>query len=747
MANGFDDTTQGLPDPRLAQALEDFAAGQAGRIELVAGFQHAPHYTDAVLLCIALTRPGGNGRSRSQKLFLKVLPPVAREPARHELARQSNADFAERHMVRQPFPRFPVGDGRHLMFQEMANGGDRVRTLHDLRGRHLVTAVDTITHALLFDWNRVEGNGVSTDTTTISEYVRRELAKSAGVQSVSWAARRLGLPDVATTWFPFDGKPRLNPLHLLDSESAPATHEMRYVAGYTHGDAHGGNLLVPCDPADQPRPKQFQLVDLDGFEDHAPLTRDLVDLVLDTVLRAVAPPVTAGRTGHGLPPDQADALRDHLINPDADRPESVPPAFAEVVEVAYRNGTSYVWKAGWGQEWRAQYLLSLVSRALVCLTFDNISDTGRQWCLRLAVEALEACRQELALSSPRLAPSAPLGSPAPAPRSAESARIDQRWFPDNSRQPRYQPWRELPTPREPTNFRLRPAIETRHDDSPRRREGFLRRFLVVATVGIGAATLHATAGDGLSDTSALPELTVTVTPTREEASAPTRHGGPRSPSPERRFENLAQEVAALREEPLAGRYSFTCYRTWARDTTGSDDVSRLEYRLWFTTRLSGLREITNLDAAGPARPRRFSYQAGDLAEVLPLPPDDPGELRDQLRERWESQPPELQDAVGMLRLVAELHRYHPLTPKQRAALFQELAKFPEIEYGEGYHDRAHRPGTAFQAENREGWRDTLLFGDDGRLLSHELLDAKGTVLSYHLYLRNTRTDTTDTRCR
>lgn len=101
----------------------------------------------------------------------------------------------------------------------------------------------------------------------------------------------------------------------------------------------------------------------------------------------------------------------------------------------------------------------------------------------------------------------------------------------------------------------------------------------------------------------------------------------------------------------------------------------------------------------------------------------------------------------MLQLVAESHLYHPFTPEQRSALIQELARFSDIEYREGYLDRAQRPGLAFQAKDGPGRWHTLLFQQDGRLLSYELVDAEGTVLTHRLHLRNTHTDSIGTSCK
>ncbi|MEV6690358.1 hypothetical protein AB0M35_02610 [Micromonospora sp. NPDC051196] len=743
----------------MAEALRRFADGQAGRLHLLPDLRHAPHYTDAELFSVALTMPTANRRYSTQKLFVKVLPASVKEPARHRLARLSNPEFAKLHMVDQPYPPYPVGDGRHLMFQEMANGGDDVVTLHDLSGRLLVTTVEAIADGLLKGWNRADAIGVSIDHTTVGEYVRQELEKMVGIESVSSAARRLGLPDAGTRWLRLDDTTvRLNPLHLLAADTALATVPMPFVAGLTHSDLHGGNVLIPHESADVPRPDWFQLVDFSDFQEDAPLTRDLVCLVQTTILRAVAPPVTAADGAQrGLPPDQADALRDYLIRPDAERPDNVLPALADVISIGYGAGAPYARRGGWGREWRAQYLLSLVSQALICLTYDNIGDTGRQWCLRLAVEALEAYRQELLKKSPELAalltspvatqlPILPtIGIPHDSQHGGRSpGRIDQRWLSTGSDRA----WKLQSTmpPSAPAPTRNQPPTD---DRTPTRKQRLRYHTLlftgVVGVVGISGLT-YAAGSQSPGSNGRLPQLTASALPSR--SPTPSTRSEPLGPPADRRLENLARQVAALQEKPTQGRFFFSCYESWSLDstTTSGRKVSHHEYRLWFTPRLSGERWVTDLDPSGPRRPQRFLYQRGDLTGVSPLPPDDPDEIGEHLRDLWQARPPEGQDGAGMLQLVAESYLYHPFTPAQRSALIQELARFSDIEYREGYVDRAQRPGLAFQAKDKAGRWHTLLFQRDGRLLSYELVDAEGTVLTHRLYLRNTRTDSIDTSC-
>ncbi|MGN9808196.1 hypothetical protein ACTMSW_02395 [Micromonospora sp. BQ11] len=820
-------------DPQILAALQEYA-GPGGSVRLVTTFRHAPHHTEAVLLCVAVTRPARKwSHNTTQKLFVKALSreSATRESSGHQRARSSNLDFAAVHIVEQVDTWHPVGDGRFLLFQRVANGGDRVAPLTELSDDERPAALRSITAGLLDGWNGTDGAGVPTASATVGAFVEREVVAMASVTEVRAAARELGAPDGNHQWIVIDGRVRSNPLHLLTGDSFLAREPVVHIVGHTHGDLHGGNILIPYEKG-RPQPAKFLLVDPGGYEAGAPLTRDLDFLLVTLLLGAVAPSDPSDRD-RALPRDQAEVLRHYLIDPDVPRPGKLLHPLAELIEVVDEAGRNYARAGDFGPEWRAQRLLSLVSHALICLTFDSIGGAGREWCWRLAVEALEAYRAGLAGASSDALKAALSPPPAtdlpvfhtrgtgagqrdskPSDHWIDQRRWGQRasepvWSHDSLLHPpllaagegaremtapvgltggeahqalpswpvgnapalaasppvgmmaggssraRTDRWKPFSTSPLPVPQQRRSQDLPDPPDPPRRVRRWARVRIWLATVaGLlavgGAGGLAATLVDRRSEQDAAPERTLDPTPGRGFSSAPGRPpGGRKGPPPaDRRLDDLARDVAALREPRPQGRYAFTCFQVWSLNTTpgGDERTSHHEYRLWFTPRLSGVRVTTDLDGAEPTRTTRSSYQAGDLTDVTPLPADEPDELRDQVAQEWTEQPAELQDATGMLRLVARFHHFHPLVPAQRAALIQELAGTAGIVYLGAYADRTDRPGLAFQAEDREGRRDTLLFDHGGRLLSHELTDADGAILSTHLYLRSTRTDATDTRC-
>ena len=300
----------------------------------------------------------------------------------------------------------------------------------------------------------------------------------------------------------------------------------------------------------------------------------------------------------------------------------------------------------------------------------------------------------------------------------------------------------VPQPRQPLNDGVawtgKPA---KRRNIPKRRLG-----LITAAVIGGAALTTTLSGPGSIKTDQ-PEGT-TAPPTRSVPDGPDR-GSPRDEASQR-LNDLALQVAALREPLPPGRYTFTCRRVWAPEMTdGPDDPKTLyqEVRLWWNSRRAGRSVTTTEETTGhpTVTPDVDTYGDGELTEILPLPAESPTELRDQLRQLFEQIPPERQNAAGALRLVAQFHQNHLLTPGQRAALLSYLGRMKGITYRKAQVDQADRRGYAFSADDGEGHRDTVMFDEDGRLLSHELTTLGGALISYELLVTSTRTDTTADR--
>lgn len=425
MGDGPDDLENYAPDTTVSAGLHAWAGHQGGTWHRPRRARHLKGYTPAYLFTIILRLPDGPGRHHDQKLLVKVLPPDAaarREPGRHALARQSSPGFAERHLVTQPYLPYPLDDRRHLMFQEVAGGADDMVTLLGLDEEEVVLVLRTVCDRVLNDWN---GGKHRTATTTVTAYVRRELAALGALDDIHDAVRDLGLPAVGAQWLALgDGRPDLpHPLRAIDAHTPFETSELDCLCGNSHGDLHGGNVLVRRDAGRRLLPGTFRMVDLNTFEDNAPLTRDLSTLILTTVLRHV----------EGLPHEQADALASHLVSPTDKRPRWLPPALADIVDAGHQVGEAFA--QGWGTEWRAQYLLSLMCQALTCCTYDDVAHTARRWCLALAARAWQAYLDEFPTQGQPTGAASPEKTGRDGSTPVAVRENDHRSWQDSSAQP------------------------------------------------------------------------------------------------------------------------------------------------------------------------------------------------------------------------------------------------------------------------------------------------------------------------
>ncbi|MGV9211494.1 hypothetical protein ACTFTM_06480 [Micromonospora sp. RB23] len=774
MDDGVDDLVR---DSLVSKAVRSWAELNGGTVRAPQVPLRTHGYTNAFLFTIMFSRPAFARGNITEKFLVKAHARRTDEQARHEQAWQSNPDFARRHLVRQLHPAQRVDDERILTFQELANDGRPVTTLDVLADEALLDSFRVVATAILNDWNRppeTSGRqGRPTDITTVGAYLRRELSLAGALDDVSQLGARLGPFGLAGDWIVMDGMVLPNPLRALADDSPIGARKIEYVYGFAHGDLHGGNIVIPLDD-DIPRPKKFRMVDLETFEDTAPLTRDLVCLLLTTLLRHVAPP--QAEKGSGLPAAQATALIRKLLQPSANRRSpALPRVLDDLVDAADRIGRNAV-LGGLGQEWQTQFRLSLIAQALVCTTFDNLSDDGRRWCFRLAAETYakeflpptttpdHSTLLDLAIdrpSRPRTTNRAPQQRPGdnffdgggcPDNLRAEQGSLHADSFRPAANSIHAEPrlggrasgrrpgprGEGVPHPRQPANDSAAWA------GKPAKRRNFSKERLGLITAAvIGGAALTTTVGNPGSMGLHRAEGT-TAPPSRSIPEGPDR-GASRNEAGQQ-LNDLALRVAGLREPVPPGRYTFTCRRVWAPETKEQrDDAKTLyqEVRLWWNSRRAGRSVTTTEERPGHSavRPDVQPYGDGELTEVLPLPAETPDELRDQLRQLLESGPPARRNASGALRHVVEFHQNHLLTPPQRAALLSYLADARGITYRKAQVDRANRRGYAFSADDGEGRRDTVMFDEDGRVLSHELTTVGGALISYNLLVTSTRTDT------
>ncbi|MEV4625408.1 CU044_5270 family protein [Micromonospora sp. NPDC049523] len=229
---------------------------------------------------------------------------------------------------------------------------------------------------------------------------------------------------------------------------------------------------------------------------------------------------------------------------------------------------------------------------------------------------------------------------------------------------------------------------------------------------------------------------------------------------------LAERTAGLHETAGTGRYTYQHSQTWSLENTagGPDEANAVvarDERLWWAADRSGREEITalppqagNADAAqwldGPppgSDRSRTDYRAGEMALVVDDPATDPVVLSRQLS----AHEPFSNGPQAVIRAVADLYRFHEMSPALRAAVLHVLTETNGLVYRGRVVDRAGRTGVAVSVDSEAGaTRDlAVLDPDTGTLLSYEQVALISpprsavrapAVISYVLYLAHQRTD-------
>ncbi|MGC4887217.1 hypothetical protein [Micromonospora sp. DT227] len=756
----------------MLAALREWAAGQGGTARALK--QDAPlrGYTGAYAFPASLVIPTGSGLTKEHKKLVKVHPVGGDGPpesGRHIQARNDAPGFAERHMVREHHGWHPVGDGRHLSFQDVANGGDPVVAMDEIEEDDLLVAAHRrALVALLTLWNPPTGRGgPSTASATVRQYVERELTVAKALGAIRPAAAGLELGDLDGDWLDIDGRMLPNPLRLAEQGGLFGSLLISYLRGRSHGDLHGGNLLIPATVDGTPRPHTFFMIDLESYESLASLTRDPAALLMSMVLRWVAPrPGPDGAWPPGLPPRQAEPLLRYLVRPDQPAPSQLPRALADIVRLTHDAGVAYAEHGNWRPEWRTQFRLSLAVQALVATTYDNVRPDAARWCFRLAAHLVEAHREE----HHRTVTPQPSGVGVPSPRPLDTSR-PTGWYqhPGEGHDPG-RPGRHRAMPAQPRN--AAPALDPgpvgklppqrnrnaaadlvggmwrARASRPSAGNGTRRRIMVPVTLAVlGTSLLPLMAAEGPSDRGIRPP----VTPSNRTETPPTsrdddRAGTPFEPvGPGVQLDRIAARVAQRSEPPSRGRYAHICLRVWSPNDLEphSDRPDRFrEERFWWTREGTGRRTVQAVEHGRRSRAKVSALGPSDLTDVPPAPSEDPAELRAQVASLLDAKSPELRNAAGLLELVAEFHRFWPLSVPQRVTLLRLLARTEGTIDSGSYPDRAGRDGYAISADNGEGQRETLQFDEKtGRLLSHEKIGAGNETLASYLFLDSGRTST------
>ncbi|MET8040177.1 hypothetical protein ABZU25_04825 [Micromonospora sp. NPDC005215] len=421
MGDGLvDELERYVEDATVAASLWDWAAGRDAVVRPPCHPTRRRGHSDAELIPVIAERRDGRN---AEQLYVKVLPAeqASEEAARHARAAALDRGFAERHLVGQPYPPYPVGDGRYLMFQDIAHGAEQVVPLADVSDDQRKDAYKALLDGV---WNHWCPEGRRTSRTSVGRFVRRELTDAGAQDELPGAMNALGLGTVQGDWLHdvATGAVLPHPLRFAETGSLVDGDQLDQLCGASHGDLHARNVLYACSRAGQVHVKKFCLVDTDRFAVDAPLTRDLATVLLDAVRPDV---VNSPRSV------DTDALRSLLIDPEERPSDRLSARQVKAIKASYSVGLAVARTGNWGVSWRAQYLLSLLSQALISCTYEDAGRAGRAWYFRLAAYAAHAYQREFRrdLIPPAAAglPTLPHADPLPQlalPSNDQSARFN-----------------------------------------------------------------------------------------------------------------------------------------------------------------------------------------------------------------------------------------------------------------------------------------------------------------------------------
>ncbi|MET8449204.1 hypothetical protein [Streptomyces sp. NPDC005209] len=303
------------------------------------------------------------------------------EPQQHKLAGEARPEFSKRHFAEQPYDPVELPDGRSIMFQEPNFDVGSTATLGELPVAYQALGCRRAFSLILQEWN--DSLSVRQETLSVSQYLRVELrhAMSPGRSAYEWVkGAHLLQGGVRLSSSVIDGASEVlpNPIDLFADFSPMENVQVKYFAGFSHGDLHLDNLVISRQYAEPPRFDEMQFIDLSGFARGAPLARDVVTLTLSCVFRSLRA---------GLDFKQKQVLLDCLADgvPDAQLvlPAPLRDTLAEVSHVCLLFPQDR-------ELWHAQYLLSLLAQALIYTSYENVGESGRRWFFCLAARAAKS---------------------------------------------------------------------------------------------------------------------------------------------------------------------------------------------------------------------------------------------------------------------------------------------------------------------------------------------------------------------
>jgi hypothetical protein len=115
----------------------------------------------------------------------------------------------------------------------------------------------------------------------------------------------------------------------------------------------------------------FQIIDLDGYSSHGPLTSDPVFVLFSALARGMP----------ALPPERWAGLLDFFTRPAEPRPSGF---LFDLTATIFDTTSTAIMGRGWTGDWRLQFRLSSLALGIYFTTFTRLSPKVRWWFFRLA---------------------------------------------------------------------------------------------------------------------------------------------------------------------------------------------------------------------------------------------------------------------------------------------------------------------------------------------------------------------------
>jgi hypothetical protein len=186
--------------------------------------------------------------------------------------------------------------------------------------------------------------------------------------------------------------------------------------------------------------------------------------------------------------------------------------------------------------------------------------------------------------------------------------------------------------------------------------------------------------------------------------------------------SLVREIKILPDDVADGEFTYVRVQSWSVDTnpdTGQPEIVSQDEQLWWAGNRSGRREIRTLSTtptppaalAGTVPATRVdTFQPGELVLVVDHPASDARILARQLADH---EPPQNGRHVTM-RAVADLYRYHALSPRSRGAALEVLAGVDGLTLCGDVTDQLGRTGTEVSVDSADGANRHVISVDAAR---------------------------------